>query len=460
MKISRPRLSQRPINTNIFNQFTSDTFDFDISYVLYGTLINSNTIAGGYFADELRFIAHRLVENENQIRTLLRINVSEKKIAIIIKHSNVMYNTSTEILFEWSFENLRAEKISPIRISRRCFSLLIQIKQPPVILQKVSEQSANSGHEKRLPGTPLIGHANAWLVYLSGQNVNKDYIRLFQILNYYNLTPKRFFRQNILKLMNDSMKQDNYTYFRHVDFLSNDQWMKENRQLVDHFLNNRWPRYPFEIKFEIMKLLSKHILTIHNLIIDDQFDLILAKCSLNIVINCAEKIVTYASYWFHEICGEENENDTTTTTTEESPMNMENDDDDDDNPSMTVLSAMGTLINVKDTDFVLSTDNIDRLNIQGRKKFPGHLSWLLMRALKELQAHHELRRTKTDGIFVSKHELHSDSSSSNIMSIRKIYITPSTILYEGPYNEEKCLVTRQFSQVNDGFLRVCFRDES
>ena len=192
MKISRPRLSQRPINTNIFNQFTSDTFDFDISYVLYGTLINSNTIAGGYFADELRFIAHRLVENENQIRTLLRINVSEKKIAIIIKHSNVMYNTSTEILFEWSFENLRAEKISPIRISRRCFSLLIQIKQPPVILQKVSEQSANSGHEKRLPGTPLIGHANAWLVYLSGQNVNKDYIRLFQILNYYNLTPKIF----------------------------------------------------------------------------------------------------------------------------------------------------------------------------------------------------------------------------------------------------------------------------
>jgi hypothetical protein len=185
--------------------------------------------------------------------------------------------------------SLRAEKISPVLINNSYVALLIQIKQPPAILQKVSDENEYSGHETRMPGTPLIGHANAWLVQLSGKTINKDYINLFQILCNYNLTSHRFLHQPILSLIYPLHAAR--AYLRQVHVLSNNGWMTENRQLVNHFLEYRWPRYPFEIKFEIMKLLSKHIITIHDLIIDEQLDRILAQCSLNTVIACTGKFI-------------------------------------------------------------------------------------------------------------------------------------------------------------------------
>ena len=60
-------------------------------------------------------------------------------------------------------------------------------------------------------------------------------------------------------------------------------------------------------------------------------------------------------------------------------------------------------------------------------------------------------------VYVTKLELRT--AKVNPFLIRKIYITPSTILYEGPYREEKCAVTRQFEEHQDRFLRVTFRDE-
>lgn len=87
---------------------------------------------------------------------------------------------------------------------------------------------------------------------------------------------------------------------------------------------------------------------------------------------------------------------------------------------------------------------------------PGLLSHLLLRAIKELKRHHEIN-TLND-IYVTKHELKPEKTYPFL--IRKIYITPSSFLYEGPYTEEKCRVTRRFESEQDCFLRVSFRDES
>ncbi len=138
-----------------------------------------------------------------------------------------------------------------------------------------------------MPGTPLIGRANAWLFQLDSSNAADDYAKLFRTLRYYNLSPRRFVEHYIshfiypLKAARECL--------RHVQVLSNDEWVKENRERVDYFLQSRWPQYPFETKFELMKLLSKHIITINDLIIDEQLDRILAQCSVNTFIACSGK---------------------------------------------------------------------------------------------------------------------------------------------------------------------------
>jgi len=118
---------------------------------------------------------------------------------------------------------------------------------------------------------------------------------------------------------------------------------------------------------------------------------------------------------------------------------------------------MGTSIDATNTTPVFPTDNIGRLNIQVQKKQMGNHSHFLLIALCKLRNKHELRRTTDTKYCVTKHEFHKVHSNSSL--IRKVYITPSTILYEGPYQEEKCLVTRHFATEQDGFLRVTFRDE-
>ena len=86
----------------------------------------------------------------------------------------------------------------------------------------------------------------------------------------------------------------------------------------------------------------------------------------------------------------------------------------------------------------------------------GSLSRLLLLAIDELKRCHELVLT-TDKIYVTKHELRMEKT--DLFLIRKIYITPSSFLYEGPYREEKCRVTRQYENEQDCFLRISFRDE-
>lgn len=116
---------------------------------------------------------------------------------------------------------------------------------------------------------------------------------------------------------------------------------------------------------------------------------------------------------------------------------------------------MGVSFEATNSVPLFPTDNIIRISTQIQKQ-PGYLSFFLSRVLREISKKHEFRRID-NGIYVTKHELHLASPNSSL--IRKIYITPSTVLYEGPYQEEKCLVTRHFGEVQDGFLRVTFRDE-
>jgi hypothetical protein len=71
-----------------------------------------------------------------------------------------------------------------------------------------------------------------------------------------------------------------------IRLLSNETWVRQHQDIVDNFRRCRWPSYPFETKFEIMKLISKHIITFHDLIVDEKAETILEQCSINTLIAC------------------------------------------------------------------------------------------------------------------------------------------------------------------------------
>lgn len=123
----------------------------------------------------------------------------------------------------------------------------------------------------------------------------------------------------------------------------------------------------------------------------------------------------------------------------------------------TVHSAIGSLIDATNTVLAFSTDNKIRFKSEVKGRRLGCLSRFLVLALNQLQQKNALRRTDADEVFVTRHELYP--INPNIALIRKVYVTPSTVLYEGPYQEERCSVTRHFVSTQDGFLRVTFRDE-
>ena len=174
-----------------------------------------------------------------------------------------------------------------------------------------------------------------------------------------------------------------------------------------------------------------------------------------------DKIIEFAPRWLHDTCDHEDEvwdenelsqlteeQPSATNVPEDIPTNTE------DVSSVVLNSAIGTSIDATNTEPTFTINNINR---SVHKQHLGCLSRFLILALKKLQKKHELRQTTIGGVYVTKHELHT--INLNPFLIRKVYITPSTILYEGPYREEKCLVTRHFEQQQEGFLRVTFRDE-
>ncbi len=114
-------------------------------------------------------------------------------------------------------------------------------------------------------------------------------------------------------------------------------------------------------------------------------------------------------------------------------------------------------MNVSKTEQITITTNMTKLSNLAKEHQLGTFSRLLLFALTELIKKHELRRITTAGMYVTEHESCTWKTLPSL--IRKIYITPSTIFYEGPYREEKCAVTRHFEEQQDRFLRVTFRDE-
>jgi hypothetical protein len=168
-------------------------------------------------------------------------------------------------------------------IENRGIYLLIEVKRPPIILQKVNYSLEDDTDETRLPGTPSIGHANGWVFTLDYPNLNL-YVSLFKVLRRYNLTPREFNERNIIDLIN--LKVTEKRRLKSVRLLSNHTWIHQNQNIVNDFRLRRWPSYPFETKFEIMKLISKHIITFHDLIVDEKAETILKQCSIHTLIAC------------------------------------------------------------------------------------------------------------------------------------------------------------------------------
>ncbi|CAF4541298.1 unnamed protein product, partial [Rotaria sp. Silwood2] len=476
---STNRSSQQPSNTLLTTTAIIDTatsINIKITDIHYGTLITGaamkniqteNSIV--YNADQFGIIAHRLITDKcNNFR--LNIDTEKKKLTIIGALDPMMtdqFVINIQVKFQWNFRDLKARKITPVLINENEVFLLVEFKRPPIILEvrNKSNSLVDNFDENRLPGYGLIGHANAWLFKLSSQNLRNDYIKLFEILRRYNLSPREFSEFNIIQLIGTI--QAARKNLESVLLISNDEWIKENQVKVDNFLNHRWPSYPFETKFEIMKLLSKHIITINDLIVDEKAEHILKKCTINTLIALTDKIVEFAPRWFATTCDNEDED-----------WNNENEEQQVEQEENQVPTTTEDLSNSTENSFIsqhirscttgrfINTTNTERISITSAtakhlfvqtKHHPGTFSRLLICALEQLLKKYELCRTKTTEIYATKLELRTANVEPFL--IRKIYITPSTVLYEGPYREEKCAVTRYFVQHQNRFLRVAFRDE-
>lgn len=179
---------------------------------------------------------------------------------------------------------MKRRKITIVLINGDEVFLLMEVKQPPTILETTGDDSSisESYEEKRLPGFELIGHANVWLFKLAQNEADDNIRKLFHLLHDHNLSSRNLFEGDIIHSIKnvDSAKEK----FEPITLILNDKWISENRTKVDNFFDHRWSLYPFETKFEVMKLISKHIITVHDLIADEQVEHILEQCSINALV--------------------------------------------------------------------------------------------------------------------------------------------------------------------------------
>ena len=189
----------------------------------------------------------------------------------------------------------------------------------------------------------------------------------------------------------------------------------------------------------------------------------------NYVCLLIDKIVEFAPRWFARTCDNEDEDwdneneqeqqqaepeeDNLPTTTEDVPTTT----NDSSISSHIRSSATGVSINTGNTKIASITTAMARHSLGSTKHHLGTFSRLLISALEQLLKKFQLYKTTKPKVYVTKLELRT--ANVNPFLIRKIYITPSTVLYEGPYREEKCAVTREYVEHQDRFLRVTFRDE-
>lgn len=158
----------------------------------------------------------------------------------------------------------------------------MQMKRPPLIILRKQVETPHYDDEinTRLPGNQTMGHAYVWLFRLATSN----YTELFNILNKHNLTARRFtsdLMKQLLSSLNDACEN-----LLCIALFSSNTWIQNNQEKVNEFLEIRWPSYPFETKFEIMKLISKHIITVQELVLDENMGNILRQCSMSTLIAC------------------------------------------------------------------------------------------------------------------------------------------------------------------------------
>ncbi|CAF3432324.1 unnamed protein product [Rotaria sp. Silwood1] len=465
------------LSTMITNIGAATSTSVKITNIHYGTLITETAMqniptANGIVSNIDRFgiIAHRLLIDKCK-SFQLNIDSEKKKLSIIGELDMMVMDDSvvtTQLKFEWNFRDLKARKITPVLINHNEVFLLIEIKRPPIILEirNQNHPKCDGSNENRLPGYGLIGHANAWIFKLSSLNLRDDYVKLFKVLRRYNLSPRQFSEFNIMQLIRtvEAARKN----LESVSLISNDEWIEQNQVNVNNFLNCRWPSYPFETKFEIMKLISKHIITVNDLIVDEHAEHILKICTINTLIALTDKIVEFAPRWFVTTCDNEDEDWNCKDDEEESTEQQENqvitttedlsNNNDNSFISQNIRSCTtGKLVDFENIEIASITTDMKKFLSAPTKSHLGTFSRLLISAFEQLLKRFELCRTKTTGIYVTKLELRTTNADPFLM--RKIYITPSTVLYEGPYREEKCAVTRRFVQHQNRFLRVTFRDE-
>ncbi len=85
----------------------SSVANFDITNVHYGTFIMGaamNKITGANTANDYGLIAHRLVNNEHNIRFRLQINIQKREISIIVSYGSMsMFGSTVNLAFTWPF---------------------------------------------------------------------------------------------------------------------------------------------------------------------------------------------------------------------------------------------------------------------------------------------------------------------------------------------------------------------
>ncbi|CAF4621009.1 unnamed protein product [Rotaria sp. Silwood2] len=202
----------------------------------------------------------------------------------------------------------------------------MEINRPPIILEikDAGSSISESPDEKRLPGFGFIGHANVWLFKLASNDGDNNTRKLFQLLRDDNLWSGNLSESDIIcSLTNIESAKKN---LEPITLISNDKWIRENQAKVDNFFNHRWSLYPFETKFEIMKLISKHIVTVHDLIVDEQAEHILQLCSINTLVALTDKIFEFALLWCAKTCDKEDEDWNNRNESEENQLPIVTDD--------------------------------------------------------------------------------------------------------------------------------------
>lgn len=110
LKLARCKSRQRT-KTTILEQLaasnSSNVFNFDITNVYYGTFIMKaamSKITGANSTHDYGFIAHQLVNNNDNIRFSLRIDIQKREISITVSCGSVsVFDSTINLAFTWPF---------------------------------------------------------------------------------------------------------------------------------------------------------------------------------------------------------------------------------------------------------------------------------------------------------------------------------------------------------------------